>query len=55
MTYFDRLPVFRGAGDLLRTQAGRDWRVVLATSASGAELAALRRAVDADDAIRAPG
>ncbi|MFF1265544.1 HAD family hydrolase [Streptomyces anulatus] len=52
-TYFDRLPAFRGAGDLLRTLAGRDWRVVLATSASGAELAALRRAVDADDAIRA--
>ncbi|MFB7402909.1 HAD family hydrolase [Streptomyces rubiginosohelvolus] len=50
-TYFDRLPAFRRAGDLLRTLAGRDWRVVLATSASGAELAALRRAVDADEVI----
>ncbi|MEI5034319.1 HAD family hydrolase [Streptomyces sp. S1A(2023)] len=53
-TYFDRLPAFRGAGDLLRTLAGRGWRVVLATcSASGTELAALRRAVDADEAVRA--
>lgn len=50
-TYFDRLPAFRGAGDLLRALAGRGWRVVLATSASGPELAALRRAVDADEAI----
>lgn len=52
-TYFDRLPPFRGAGDLLRTLAARGWQVVLATSASGAELDALRRAVNADDAIRA--
>ncbi|MFJ5049192.1 HAD family hydrolase [Streptomyces sp. NPDC088719] len=52
-TYFDRLPAFRGAGDLLRALAGRGWRVVLATSASGTELAALRRAVDADEAILA--
>ncbi|SCE45565.1 HAD family hydrolase [Streptomyces sp. DvalAA-19] len=50
-TYVDRLPVFEGAGDLLRALAGRGWRVVLATSASGPELAALRRAVDADEAI----
>lgn len=50
-TYVDRLPAFEGAGDLLRTLAGRGWRVVLATSASGPELAALRRAVDADEAI----
>ncbi|MFJ8888777.1 HAD family hydrolase [Streptomyces sp. NPDC102402] len=50
-TYFDRLPAFEGAGDLLRTLAGRGWRVVLATSASGSELSALRRAIDADDAI----
>ncbi|MFC8224240.1 HAD family hydrolase [Streptomyces sp. NPDC057287] len=50
-TYFDRLPAFEGAGDLLRTLARSDWRVVLATSASGPELEALRRAVDADDAI----
>ncbi|MGW6283741.1 HAD family hydrolase [Streptomyces sp. NPDC055107] len=52
-TYFDRLPAFRGAGDLLRALAGRGWRVVLATSAGGAELEALRRAVDADEAILA--
>ncbi|MEU3883007.1 HAD family hydrolase [Streptomyces californicus] len=52
-TYFDRIPAFRGAGDLLRTLDGRGWRVVLATSAGGAELAALRRAVDADEAILA--
>ncbi|MFC9008084.1 HAD family hydrolase [Streptomyces microflavus] len=51
-TYSDRIPAFEGAGDLLRALAGRDWRVVLATSASGPELAALRRAVDADEAIR---
>lgn len=51
-TYFDRLPAFEGAGDLLRALAGRGWRIVLATSASGGELEALRRAVDADEAIR---
>ncbi|MEW2060788.1 HAD family hydrolase [Streptomyces sp. NPDC007002] len=51
-TYFERLPAFRGADILLRTLAGRGWQVVLATSASGPELAALRQAVDADEAIR---
>ncbi|MCA6096082.1 HAD family hydrolase [Streptomyces sp. SCA3-4] len=50
-TWFDRLPVLDGAADLLRTLARRGWTVVLATSAQGAELAALRRAIDADDAI----
>jgi len=50
-TWFDRLIAFDGAGDLLRALAGRGWEVVLATSASGAELSALRRAVDADDVI----
>ncbi|MEU5714564.1 HAD family hydrolase [Streptomyces sp. NPDC020403] len=50
-TYFDRLPAFTGAGDLLRELAGRGWRVVLVTSASGGELDALRSAVDADSAI----
>ncbi|MFF0072914.1 HAD family hydrolase [Streptomyces sp. NPDC005494] len=50
-TYYDRLPAFEGASALLRALAERDWRVVLATSASGPELTALRRAVDADDAI----
>ena len=50
-TYFDRLPALDAAGDLLRALAGRGWTIVLATSASGAELAALRRAIDADDVI----
>jgi HAD superfamily hydrolase (TIGR01509 family) len=50
-TYFERLPALEGAGDLLRALAERDWRIVLATSASGSELAALRRAIDADEAI----
>ena len=50
-TYFERLPVLDAAGDLLRALAGRGWTIVLATSASGAELAALRRAIDADDVI----
>ncbi|WP_030606304.1 HAD family hydrolase [Streptomyces sclerotialus] len=50
-TYFDRLPALHAAGDLLRALARRGWRNVLVTSAGGYELAALRRAVDADDAI----
>ncbi|MFG2425572.1 HAD family hydrolase [Streptomyces sp. NPDC048448] len=50
-TYFDRLPALDAAGDLLRALAGRGWKIVLATSASGAELSALRRAIDADDVI----
>ncbi|WP_327299021.1 MULTISPECIES: HAD family hydrolase [unclassified Streptomyces] len=51
-TYFERLPAFRSAGELLRTLAGQGWRVVLATSAEGHELDALRRAIGAGDAIR---
>ncbi|NEC68403.1 HAD family hydrolase [Streptomyces sp. SID9727] len=50
-TYFDRLPPLDGAADLLRALAGRGWTIVLATSASGHELKALRRALDADDVI----
>ncbi|MER7639571.1 HAD family hydrolase [Streptomyces sp. NPDC087305] len=50
-TYFERLPALAAAGDLLRELAGQGWKIVLATSASGAELAALRRAIDADDVI----
>ncbi|MEV6774627.1 HAD family hydrolase [Streptomyces syringium] len=50
-TWFDRLSPLPGAAELLRTLAARNWRVVLATSAQGTELTALRRAVDADDAI----
>ncbi|MFD4245382.1 HAD family hydrolase [Streptomyces sp. NPDC058525] len=52
-TYFDRLPGLDSAAELLRELDRRGWRVVLVTSASGTELAALRRAVDADDAITA--
>ncbi|MFE4703280.1 HAD family hydrolase [Streptomyces sp. NPDC056738] len=50
-TFFDRLPALEDAGELLRALAGRGWEIVLATSAGGAELAALRRAIDADDVI----
>jgi HAD superfamily hydrolase (TIGR01509 family) len=52
-TYVDRLRALPGAADLLRTCAGRGWRVVLASSASGEELSALRRAIGADDVIHA--
>ncbi|MEV7690712.1 HAD family hydrolase [Streptomyces bungoensis] len=51
--YFDRLPALPGAAELLRRLHGDGWTVVLATSASGAELGALRRAIGADDAIAA--
>ncbi|CAM5590323.1 HAD family hydrolase [Streptomyces aurantiogriseus] len=51
--YFDRLPPLRDAGPLLERLHGDGWTVVLATSASGAELSALRRALDADEAITA--
>ncbi|WP_371663201.1 HAD family hydrolase [Streptomyces sp. NBC_00280] len=50
-TYFERLPPLDSAGDLLRALAGRGWSIVLATSASGAELSALRRAIGADEVI----
>ncbi|MFD5428623.1 HAD family hydrolase [Streptomyces sp. NPDC127084] len=50
-TWFDRLPALDGARDLLHTLAGRGWRMALVTSAGGAELKALRRAIDADDVI----
>ncbi|MFC9636692.1 HAD family hydrolase [Streptomyces mirabilis] len=50
-TYFERLPALEEAGDLLHALAGRGWEIVLATSASGAELTALRSAIDADDVI----
>ncbi|MFI1102051.1 HAD family hydrolase [Streptomyces melanogenes] len=50
-TYFERLAPIAGAADLLRALDGRGWRVVLATSAGGSELGALRKAIDADDVI----
>ncbi|WP_432173131.1 HAD family hydrolase [Streptomyces sp. Tue6028] len=49
--YFERLCALPDAGRLLRRLADDGWKVVLATSASGHELSALRRAIDADDAI----
>ncbi|MFF7970099.1 HAD-IA family hydrolase [Streptomyces sp. NPDC007905] len=49
--YFDRLPALPKAGELLRRLRRDGWTVVLATSASGAELGALRRAIDADEVI----
>jgi HAD superfamily hydrolase (TIGR01509 family) len=49
--YWDRLPPTDGAAGLLRACAGRGLTVVLASSARAPELAALRRAIDADDAI----
>ncbi|MDX2677977.1 MULTISPECIES: HAD family hydrolase [Streptomyces] len=51
--YFDRLPPLPDVGPLLRRLRDDGWTVVLATSASGGELSALRRAIDADDAIAA--
>ncbi|WP_409061740.1 HAD family hydrolase [Streptomyces sp. SYP-A7185] len=52
-THFDRLEAFDDAGRLLRSLAKQGWTIVLATSAGGAELDALRAAVDADDVIAA--
>ncbi|MFJ3583315.1 HAD family hydrolase [Streptomyces sp. NPDC090127] len=50
-TYFDRLPALDSAAELLRTLARDGWKVVLVTSAKDNELKALRRAIDADDAL----
>ncbi|WP_431037460.1 HAD family hydrolase [Streptomyces sp. P6-2-1] len=52
-TYYDRLAPFDRAADLLRELHVEGRPVVLATSAGGPELAALRAAIDADDAIDA--
>ncbi|MFG2976835.1 HAD family hydrolase [Streptomyces sp. NPDC048331] len=52
-TYFDRLPPFEAAAELLRELDRRGWRVVLVTSAKDSELEALRGAIGADDAITA--
>jgi len=51
--YFERLTALPDAGRLLRRLADDAWTVVLATSAGDDELSALRRAIDADDAIKA--
>ncbi|HEX3733394.1 MAG TPA: HAD family hydrolase [Mycobacteriales bacterium] len=49
--YWERLSPLPGASELLHTCADRGLRVVLASSASATDLAALRRALDADTAI----
>lgn len=48
-----RLRAFASAPELLRAIAGRSIHVVLATSAPEDELAMLREAIDADDAVHA--
>ncbi len=52
-TYWERLRPLPGAADLLRACAKRGLAVVLASSAEERELAALCRALDADDVITA--
>ncbi|MFJ8825957.1 HAD family hydrolase [Streptomyces sp. NPDC102467] len=52
-TWYERIAPFEGAADLLRRLHDDGWPVVLATSAGGPELAALRSAIDADEAITA--
>jgi HAD superfamily hydrolase (TIGR01509 family) len=49
--YWPRLAPLEGAADLLRACARRGWTVVLASSAHGRELEALRQAVDAQDVV----
>lgn len=51
--YWDTLQPTNGAADLVRACAGRGSAVVLASSAKQPELQALRRAINADDAIAA--
>ncbi|MFE1344351.1 HAD family hydrolase [Streptomyces sp. NPDC058757] len=52
-TWFDTLTPFEGAAELLRATAARGWRIVLASSASDEEVAAVRARLDADDVIDA--
>ena len=52
-TCFGRLAPLDKAAELLRELADTGWTIVLATSAAGRELEALRHAIDADDAITA--
>jgi HAD superfamily hydrolase (TIGR01509 family) len=51
--YWPRLAPLDGAAELLRACADRGWTVVLASSARGDELDAMRRAVDVDEAVTA--
>ncbi|MEU9793339.1 HAD family hydrolase [Streptomyces sparsogenes] len=48
-TYFTRLQALEGAADLLRAVADRGRRIVLASSASEDELAAMRAAIGAEE------
>ncbi|MGO4456435.1 HAD family hydrolase [Streptomyces sp. M-16] len=50
-TYFDRLAALDSAAGLLRALSRADWKVLLVTSAKDSELGALRRAIDAEDAL----
>ncbi|MEU3399857.1 HAD superfamily hydrolase (TIGR01509 family) [Streptomyces filamentosus] len=52
-TWYDSLQPFEGAAALLRATAARGWRIVLASSASEEEVAAVRARLDADDVIDA--
>lgn len=49
--YFPKLAPLPAAAELLRTVAAQGWKVVLASSAGGDELAAMRAALDADEVI----
>ncbi|MGW6393238.1 HAD family hydrolase [Streptomyces sp. NPDC055103] len=51
--WYDVLPPFDAAADLLHAVAARGWRVVLASSAAEEEVAAIRKRLDAEDVIAA--
>ncbi|MEU7028410.1 HAD family hydrolase [Streptomyces sp. NPDC014779] len=51
--WYATLRPFEGAAALLRATAARGWRVVLASSAAEAEVAAVRERLGADDVIEA--
>ncbi|MFF6772383.1 HAD family hydrolase [Streptomyces sp. NPDC012637] len=51
--WYDNLRPFEGATELLRAVAARGWQVVLASSASEEEVAAVRGRLDADEVIDA--
>ncbi|WP_370409759.1 HAD family hydrolase [Streptomyces fradiae] len=51
--WYENLRPFEGATELLRAVAARGWRVVLASSASEEEVAAVRGLLDADEVIEA--
>jgi len=51
--YWDRLQPTTGATEFVRACAEQQWSVVLVSSAGAEELGALRRAINADDAITA--